>query len=94
MSLYAAAAPQMKAQAATDGSTINIGGSRVVSGLDPSWVTAMLNDPVISKNIDFMSYHQYLFGASQNWAVWGTYNGLSIGLSEDPECLDRPGHHL
>ena len=89
MSLYAAAAPQMKAQAATDGSTINIGGP-VSAGLDPSWVTAMLNDPVISKNIDFMSYHQYLFGASQIGAVWGTYNGYPSVYQRTQNALTDP----
>ncbi len=74
ITLYNASAPKMKAQASTDGTTIHVGGP-ASAGLDPTWVTAMLNDPVISKNIDFMSYHQYLFGGSQIGAQWDVYDG-------------------
>ena len=35
----------------------------------------MLNDPVVSQNIDFMSYHMYLQGQSGQTAKWDTYNG-------------------
>ena len=33
-------------------------------------------DPVISQNIDFMSYHSYLFTNKQTGAQWDTYNGV------------------
>jgi hypothetical protein len=87
--LYAAIAPPMKAQAATDGSTIHIGGPGS-AGLDPSWVTAMLNDPVISKNIDFMSYHQYLFGGSQIGAQWDVYAGYPSVYQRTQNALTDP----
>ncbi len=74
MKLYSAAAPLMKAQAKADGQTIRIGGP-ASAGLEPGWITAMLNDPVISKNIDFMSYHLYLVGVPGETALWDTYNG-------------------
>jgi hypothetical protein len=89
MTLYAATAPPMKAQAATDGSTIHIGGPGT-AGLNPSYVTAMLNDPVISKNIDFMSYHQYLFGGSQIGAKWDTYNGVPSVYQKTQNALTDP----
>jgi len=74
MKLYAAAAPLMKQQAKADGQTIRVGGP-VSAGLLPTWVTAMVNDPVISQNIDFMSYHLYLMGVPGESAKWDTYNG-------------------
>ena len=74
MKLYAAAAPAMKAQAKADGRTIRVGGP-VTAGLVDSWITAMLNDSVISQNIDFVSYHQYLVGVPGETAAWDTYNG-------------------
>jgi Glycosyl hydrolases family 39 len=74
MKLYSAAVPLMKAQAKADGQTIRVGGP-VSAGLRPTWITAMLNDPVISQNIDFMSYHLYLVGVPGETALWDTYNG-------------------
>jgi hypothetical protein len=72
--LYSAAAPLMKAQAKADGQTIRIGGP-VTAGLDSTWVTAVLSDPVVSQNIDFLSYHEYLTGKPGETAQWDTYNG-------------------
>ncbi len=72
--LYSAAVPLMKAQAKTDGQTIRVGGP-VTAGLDSTWVTAILNDPVVSQNIDFLSYHSYLVGKPGETAAWDTYNG-------------------
>jgi Abnormal spindle-like microcephaly-assoc'd, ASPM-SPD-2-Hydin/Glycosyl hydrolases family 39 len=72
--LYSAAVPLMKNQAKADGQTIRVGGP-VSAGLEPNWITAMLNDPVISQNIDFMSYHSYLVGVPGETALWDTYNG-------------------
>jgi hypothetical protein len=74
MKLYAAAAPLMKNQAKADGQTIRVGGP-ASAGLLPDWITPMLNDPVISQNIDFMSYHMYMVGAPGETAKWDTYNG-------------------
>ena len=74
MKLYAAAVPLMRAQAKADGQTIRVGGP-VSAGLNGTWITAMLNDPVISQNIDFMSYHLYLVGVPGLSAKWDTYNG-------------------
>jgi hypothetical protein len=74
MKLYAAAAPAMKAQAKSDGKTIRVGGP-ASAGLLANWITSMVNDPVISQNIDFMSYHQYLTGVPGESAQWDTYNG-------------------
>ena len=72
--MFGAVAPAMKAQAKADGQTIRVGGP-VSAGLLPDWVTAMLNDPVVSQNIDFMSYHNYLVGVPGETAKWDTYNG-------------------
>jgi len=74
MKLYAAAAPLMRAQAKADGSNARIGGP-ATAGMQSSWVNVMLADPVISQNIDFMSYHDYMFSNQQLGAQWDTYNG-------------------
>ncbi len=76
MKLYAAAAPQMRAQARQDGSTARVGGP-ATAGMQSTWVNAMLADPVISQNIDFLSYHDYMFNNVQLGAQWDTYNGVT-----------------
>jgi Glycosyl hydrolases family 39/Rib domain len=72
--LYAAAAPLMKQQSATDGATIHVGGP-ATAGFQPSWATAMLTDPTIAPYVDFISYHQYMFDKSNLQVQWDTYNG-------------------
>jgi hypothetical protein len=80
MKLYAAAAPMMRAQAAADAQASGLPAARVggpgTAGLQSGWVTEMLSDPIISQNIDFLSYHDYLFTNHQTGAQWDTYNGV------------------
>lgn len=73
--LYAAAAPLMKAQAARDGKTIRIGGP-VTAGLVHTWVQALISNPRTAPYVDFVSYHQYLFGNKELNTRWDTYNGV------------------
>jgi hypothetical protein len=74
MKLYKAAAPLMRAQAKADGSTARVGGP-ATAGMQTTWVNAMLADPTISQNIDFMAYHDYMDSNVQLGAQWNTYNG-------------------
>ena len=76
MKMYAAAAPLMRAQAKADGvtPTPRIGGP-ASAGMQSTWVNAMLSDPTISQNIDFLAYHDYMFSNVQLGAQWDTYNG-------------------
>ena len=74
MTLFAAAAPLMKAQAATDGAAIRVGGP-ATAGFQPTWATAMLTDATTKDSIDFISYHQYMFDKSNLQVQWDTYNG-------------------
>ena len=80
MKLYAAAAPMMRAQAAKDAQASGLPAARVggpgTAGMQSGWMSEMLGDPVISQNIDFLSYHDYLFDNHQTGAQWDTYNGL------------------
>ena len=80
MKLFAAAAPMMRAQAAADAQASGLPVARVggpaTAGIQSGWISAMLNDPVISQNIDFLSYHDYLFNNHQTGAQWDTYNGV------------------
>jgi hypothetical protein len=72
MAIYKAAAPPMRAQIKADHSSARVGGP-ATAGLPANWVSAMLNDLVISQNIDFLSYHIYLFSNTQLEAQWNTY---------------------
>ena len=85
MAIYAAAAPMMKNQAVADGATIRVGGPSV-SGYTSRWLTALLNDPTTAPYVDFVSYHQYLFGGTDLQVQWDTYNGNSsiYQATQDP----------
>jgi hypothetical protein len=83
----------MKAQAQADGSTIRVGGP-VTAGLQGDWITAMLKDPTISKNIDFVSYHQYLLGPAQLGAQWDTYNGTDSVYQVTQDNTEGPAQNL
>jgi Glycosyl hydrolases family 39/Transmembrane protein 131-like N-terminal len=74
LAIYAAAAPLMKKQAATDGATIRVGGP-ALSGYSAYWLTPFLSDPTTAPYIDFVSYHQYMFGKASLQVQWDTYNG-------------------
>ncbi len=74
MSIYAAAAPLMKQQAAKDGTVIRIGGP-VLSGDSANWITTLLTNPLTAPYVDFVSYHQYFFGPKELNVAWDTYNG-------------------
>jgi Glycosyl hydrolases family 39 len=76
INLYKTAAPLMRAQIKADNSTARVGGPST-AGMQSAWVNAMLADPTASENIDFMSYHDYMFSSSQLGAQWDTYNGVT-----------------
>lgn len=96
MKLYAAAAPLMRAQAASDAQTSGLPAARVggpaTSGMQPGWINEMLADPVISQNIDFISYHDYLFNNHQTQAQWDTYNGVDSVYQRTQDSGAGPGH--
>ncbi|HVJ08437.1 MAG TPA: choice-of-anchor D domain-containing protein [Acidisarcina sp.] len=72
MSIYAAAAPLMKQQAATDGQPIRIGGP-AISGFSPIWISTLVNTSTTAPYVDFVSYHQYIFGSTNLEVQWDTY---------------------
>ncbi len=80
MQLYAATAPLMRAQAAADAAASGLPAARVggpaTAGMQSSWMSAMVSDPVISQNIDFLSYHDYLFSNHETGTQWDSYNGV------------------
>ena len=75
MTIYRAAAPLMRQQIKADHSSARVGGP-ATAGLPANWVSAMLNDPVISQNIDFLSYHIYIFSNTQLGAQWNAYTNV------------------
>lgn len=85
LSLYAAAASQMRAQAASDGQSIRIGGPAIISPNEVSvWIPALLSNTSTAPYVDFVSYHRYLsqqadITAGMTWddpstGSWPLYN--------------------
>lgn len=74
LSLYAAAASAMRAQALQDGVHIYIGGPVIAKfSLAGEWIPALLSNPSTYPYVDFISYHMYLTGTNQigslmNWS--------------------------
>ncbi len=75
LNIYAAAAPQMKAQAAQDGVTIRIGGP-ATSSVNSTFISGLTTDPRTAPYVDFISYHNYLFGLSSLGSNFDTFNGI------------------
>ncbi len=73
--LFAAAAPLMEAQAAADHATIRVGGP-ATAGLQNSWIQALLSNPNTAPYMQFVSYHDYMYGSTGLGAQWNTYNGI------------------
>jgi len=72
LQIFGAAAPLMKQQAAADGATIHVGGP-VLSGFSSFWLSAFLTDPRTAPYVDFVSYHQYMFGEHDLEVQWDSY---------------------
>jgi len=85
MDIYATAAPAMKAQAAQDGATIRIGGP-VISGYSQLWISTLLTNAATAPYVDFVSYHQYIFGQTQLEAQWDKYTAIPslYEMTQDP----------
>jgi len=85
MAIYAAAAPAMKKAAAQAGPPIRIGGP-VLSGYSQLWLSTLLTNSSTWPYVDFVSYHQYMFGAGQLEAQWDTYSGVPslYEMTQDP----------
>jgi hypothetical protein len=75
LSLYAAAAPAMKAQAARDGKTIRVGGP-ALTGYDNTWLTSFVTNATTAPYVDFVSYHQYFGGPTNLNVQWDTSTGM------------------
>jgi hypothetical protein len=85
LNIYAAAAPAMKAQAAQDGATIRVGGP-VISGYSALWISSLLTNASTAPYVDFVSYHQYIYGQTQLEAQWDSYTGIPslYEMTQDP----------
>jgi hypothetical protein len=68
------AAPVIKQQAAADGATIRVGGP-ATSGMNETWVQALLSNSATAPYVDFVSYHNYIGGTDDVDAAWDTYKG-------------------
>jgi hypothetical protein len=83
LSIYAAAAPLMKAQAKADGVSIRVGGPATAA----VGMTSLLTDPRTAPFVDFYSYHTYLSGPTEilqemTWdGTGGTPSLLSLILN-------------
>jgi hypothetical protein len=85
IAVYAAAAPAIKTQAAQDGTTVRVGGP-VLSGYSALWLSTLLTTSSTAPYVDFVSYHQYIFGLTQLQATWDTYTGDNslYEMTQDP----------
>lgn len=93
LALYKAAAPPMRAQIADDHSTARVGGP-ATAGLPANWVTAMFADPVIGPNVDFLSYHIYIFSNTQLGAQWNSYTNVDGVLQMTQDSYLGPEQYL
>lgn len=93
MTLYKAAVPAMRAQIKADEQHSRVGGP-ATAGLPSNWVSAMLNDATISQNIDFLSYHIYIFGNTQLEAQWNTYTNTSGVLQATQDSYLGPEQYF
>jgi hypothetical protein len=83
LAIYAAAAPAMKAQAAQDGVTIRVGGP-ALSSYSSVWLSGLLTNPTTAPYVDFVSYHQYMFGSTGLQVQWDSYSG-NLSLFEQTQ---------
>jgi hypothetical protein len=85
INIYAAAAPAMKTQASQDSATIRVGGP-VISGYSQLWISTLLTNTSTAPYVDFVSYHQYIYGQNQLSAQWDKYAGFPsvYEITQDP----------
>ena len=66
VSMYAAAASAMHAQAKADGQTIRTGGPAIVElNIAPYWLPELLNNQSTAPYVDFVSFHLYISGNNE-----------------------------
>jgi len=90
LALYAAVAPAMKNQAAADGASIQVGGPTLAGTLANEKVTeyqqyflnGLLNDPRTAPYVDFVSYHDYIYGTMPN-VTWDTSQPSLLQMTQD-----------
>jgi hypothetical protein len=86
LSIYSAAAPMMKQQAAADHTTIRVGGPALAAPSNTNWITALTTTTSTAPYVDFISYHDYLFGAGDVLFLWDSYNGSSSVYQETQDA--------
>jgi len=85
--LYGVVAPILRAQANADGVTVRIGGPVVATPADAIlFLPQFVNNPVLAPYIDFVSYHDYISGATwdgqgQNLLNATTDAGQGVGAN-------------
>jgi hypothetical protein len=66
LSMFAAAASAMHAQANADGEPIRTGGPVLAQiGLAPIWISALVNNEATAPYVDFVSFHHYMTGQNE-----------------------------
>src|SRR5204862_3260023 len=87
MTLYAAAAPAMRAQALADHAQIRIGGP-VSGGGGLNWITTLLGSASTANYVDFVSYHKYMgyITLLQQGMTWDGVGGTPslLALEQSP----------
>ena len=83
ISIYTPAAKAIKQQAAADRVAVRVGGPSI-AGLDSSWIQG-LTTGASAPYVDFISYHQYMFGPSNLGAKWDQYNDGSVSVYQQTQ---------
>jgi Glycosyl hydrolases family 39 len=101
VSMFAAAASAMHAQAQADGETIRTGGPVIAhAGQAPVWISALLNNELTAPYVDFVSFHLYLSGqndidSGMTWSTLYSYSQSADGLAARYTYIEpfvRAGH--
>jgi hypothetical protein len=86
--LFAAAAQQMKARAATDHVQIRVGGPGLNQPTNAgTWLPGLLNDSTTAQYVDFVSYHHYLAGSTAiaQGLAWNTGSQQLAAKTQDSQ---------
>jgi hypothetical protein len=92
LALYAVVAPAMKNQAAADGASIRVGGPTLAGTLANERATeyqqyflkGLLDDPRTAPYVDFVSYHDYIYGTMPN-VTWDSSQPSLLQMTQDPQ---------
>jgi hypothetical protein len=93
--IYEATAPLLKQQGVKDGHQILVGGPALGFPRrdETIWIPALVNNPTLAPNLDFISYHRYFGSHSDTWDtrfapnLYSAMQKLEYGITEGQEYV-------